>query len=102
MKKYLITGCAGFIGSNFVYYMLKKYQDIRLVNLDKLTYAGNLENLKGVEGDPHHVFVQGIFAIKNWSPACLKNMTLIMSSTLLQRAMWIAASPTRKTLSRPM
>lgn len=59
MKKYLITGCAGFIGSNFVYYMLKKYPDILLVNLDKLTYAGNLENLKGVEGDPRHVFVQG-------------------------------------------
>lgn len=55
MKTYLITGCAGFIGSNFVYYMLKKHDDILLVNLDKLTYAGNLENLKGVEGDkrPH-------------------------------------------------
>ena len=48
MKKYLITGCAGFIGSNFVYYMLKKYQDILLVNLDALTYAGNLENLKDI------------------------------------------------------
>ena len=59
MKTYLITGCAGFIGSNFVYYMLNKYQDIQLVNLDKLTYAGNLENLKGVEGDPRHIFVQG-------------------------------------------
>lgn len=43
MKTYLVTGCAGFIGSNFVHYMLEKYQDIRLVNLDKLTYAGNLE-----------------------------------------------------------
>ena len=59
MKKYLITGCAGFIGSNFVYYMLGKHRDILLVNLDKLTYAGNLENLKGVENDPRHVFVQG-------------------------------------------
>ena len=59
MKKYLITGCAGFIGSNFVHYMLKKYPEILLVNLDKLTYAGNLENLKDVEGDPRHVFVQG-------------------------------------------
>ncbi len=59
MKKYLITGCAGFIGSNFVYYMLNKYPEIQLVNLDKLTYAGNLENLKGVEGDPRHIFVQG-------------------------------------------
>ena len=59
MKKYLITGCAGFIGSNFVYYMLKKHGDILLVNLDKLTYAGNLENLKGAEGDARHMFVQG-------------------------------------------
>ena len=59
MKTYLITGCAGFIGSNFVYYMLGKYPEIRLINLDKLTYAGNLENLKGVEGDPRHIFVQG-------------------------------------------
>ena len=42
MKTYLITGCAGFIGSNFVHYMLKKYPEILLVNLDKLTYAGNL------------------------------------------------------------
>ena len=52
MKTYLITGCAGFIGSNFVYYMLKKHDDILLVNLDKLTYAGNLENLKGRRGRP--------------------------------------------------
>lgn len=59
MKTYLITGCAGFIGSNFVYYMLKRHDDILLVNLDKLTYAGNLENLKGVEGDKRHIFVQG-------------------------------------------
>lgn len=59
MKKYLITGCAGFIGSNFVYYMLKKYDNILLVNLDKLTYAGNLENLKKVENDSRHVFIQG-------------------------------------------
>jgi dTDP-glucose 4,6-dehydratase len=59
MKSYLVTGCAGFIGSNFVYYMLGKQEDILLVNLDKLTYAGNLENLKGVEGDARHVFVRG-------------------------------------------
>ena len=54
-----MTGCAGFIGTNFVYYMLKTNQDILLVNLDKLTYAGNLENLKDVEGDKRHVFVHG-------------------------------------------
>ena len=59
MRKYLITGGAGFIGANFVHYMLKKYEDVLLVNLDKLTYAGNLENLKEIEKDSRHVFVQG-------------------------------------------
>lgn len=59
MKKYLVTGGAGFIGSNFVLYMLKKHTDIEIVNLDKLTYAGNLANLTSVEGDKRHIFVQG-------------------------------------------
>lgn len=58
MKTYLVTGGAGFIGSNFVLYMLKKYEDIKIINLDKLTYAGNLENLKSVENDPRYTFVQ--------------------------------------------
>lgn len=59
MKKYLITGGAGFIGSNFIHYMLKKYKDILLVNLDKLTYAGNLENLNDIKEDSRHIFVRG-------------------------------------------
>ncbi len=59
MKTYLVTGGAGFIGSNFILYMLEKYNDVKLVNLDKLTYAGNLENLKAVENHPNYVFVQG-------------------------------------------
>ena len=59
MKTYLMTGCAGFIGSNMVLYMLKKYTDIRIINLDALTYAGNMENLKDVEGDERHIFVHG-------------------------------------------
>lgn len=59
MKTYLVTGGAGFIGSNFVLYMLKKYKDIKIINLDKLTYAGNLENLKSIENDDRHIFVQG-------------------------------------------
>ena len=58
MKTYLVTGGAGFIGSNFILYMLKKYEDIKIINLDKLTYAGNLENLKSVENDPRYSFVQ--------------------------------------------
>ncbi len=59
MTTYLITGCAGFIGSNFVYYMLSHHEHIRLINLDALTYAGNLENLKSIENDQRHIFVQG-------------------------------------------
>lgn len=55
---YLVTGGAGFIGSNFVLYMLKKHDDIRIIDVDKLTYAGNLENLKEIEGDERHVFVR--------------------------------------------
>ena len=60
MKTYLVTGGAGFIGSNFILYMLKKYKDeITIINLDCLTYAGNLENLKSVENDQNYIFVKG-------------------------------------------
>ncbi len=55
----LITGGAGFIGSNFIHYILKKYQDYKVINLDLLTYAGNLENLKSVANNPNYVFVKG-------------------------------------------
>lgn len=58
MKTYLVTGGAGFIGSNFIIYMLKKYKDIKIINLDALTYAGNLKNLVSVEDDPRYQFVQ--------------------------------------------
>lgn len=58
-KRVLITGGAGFIGSNFVKYMRGVHPDWMLVNLDALTYAGNLENLKELEGDPRYVFVKG-------------------------------------------
>ena len=57
METYLVTGGAGFIGSNFVQYMLQKYQDVRILNLDKLTYAGNLENLASVKDDPRYTFI---------------------------------------------
>ena len=58
-KTYFVTGGAGFIGSNFVLYMLEKYKDITIINLDKLTYAGNLENLESTQADKRHIFVQG-------------------------------------------
>jgi dTDP-glucose 4,6-dehydratase len=59
MKTILLTGCAGFIGSNFVPCFLEKHPDYNLVNLDLLTYAGNLENLKKVEKNPRYTFVKG-------------------------------------------
>ena len=55
----VVTGGAGFIGSNFVRYMLARYDDIEVINLDKLTYAGNLANLRDVEDDPRYTFVRG-------------------------------------------
>lgn len=59
MKKYLVTGGAGFIGSNFIRYLFEKYSDIRIINLDKLTYAGNPDNIKDFENRPDYKFVQG-------------------------------------------
>ncbi|MBC8531857.1 dTDP-glucose 4,6-dehydratase [Gehongia tenuis] len=59
MKNYLVTGGAGFIGSNYIQYLLSTKTDVHVVNLDKLTYAGNLENLKPVEKDPRYTFIQG-------------------------------------------
>lgn len=56
--KLLVTGGAGFIGSNFVIYMLQQHPDYQIVNVDALTYAGNLENLKSVEGNPNYTFVK--------------------------------------------
>ncbi len=57
--KLLITGGAGFIGSNFIHYWLKTHPQDEIVNLDKLTYAGNLENLKAIENKPNYKFVKG-------------------------------------------
>ncbi|MBR3637407.1 MAG: dTDP-glucose 4,6-dehydratase [Lachnospiraceae bacterium] len=59
MRTYLVTGGAGFIGSNYIHYMFKKYGDeIRIINVDVLTYAGNLENLKDVENLPNYTFIR--------------------------------------------
>lgn len=57
--KLLVTGGAGFIGSNFILYWLKEHPEDNIVNFDKLTYAGNLENLRDVEKNPQYSFVQG-------------------------------------------
>ncbi len=62
MKNILVTGGAGFIGSNFINYILNEREDVFIVNLDKLTYAGNLENLKLSEENKNYVFIKGDIA----------------------------------------
>ena len=57
--KVLITGGAGFIGSNFIRYFLNHHPDHQVINFDKLTYAGNLDNLKDIEKDPRYRFIKG-------------------------------------------
>lgn len=58
MKRVLVTGGAGFIGSNFVHMMLDKYPEYKIINVDALTYAGNLENLNDIIDNPNHIFIK--------------------------------------------
>jgi len=67
----LVTGGAGFIGSNFIRYILDKYSDYRVINLDKLTYAGNLENLTGIDKDPRYAFEKGDICDKTRVQMCV-------------------------------
>lgn len=80
--------------------MLKKYPEILLVNLDKLTYAGNLENLKDVEGDPRHVFVQGDICDKELVESLFAKYDFDYVINFAPRAMLTAPSRTLKFSSR--
>lgn len=78
MKRILVTGGAGFIGSNFVRYQLETYPDVHIVNFDKLTYAGNLDNLKGID-ESRYVFVRGDIADKETLHKALKGCDAIVN-----------------------
>ena len=97
--KLLVTGGAGFIGSNFVRHMLSKHSDVEIVNLDALTYAGNLENLAGLESDRRHVFVKADISDAPGIEALSRATSSRRSSTLRPRATWIAAFTLARTLS---
>ncbi|HTY58221.1 MAG TPA: dTDP-glucose 4,6-dehydratase [Bacteroidota bacterium] len=73
MKSLLVTGGAGFIGSNFVRYYLDEHAGTRVVNFDKLTYAGNLENLREIEENPRYAFVRGDICDREALSAAMKN-----------------------------
>ena len=66
MKNILVTGAAGFIGSAFARYMVEKYPHYNIVVLDKLTYAGNLENLATIAGDSRYRFVHGDICVLSY------------------------------------
>ncbi len=72
MLKMLVTGGAGFIGSNFLRYVLSRHPDWKVTNIDKLTYAGNLENLKDVENDPRYHFIRGDITDKELTDKILR------------------------------
>lgn len=76
--KLLITGGAGFIGSNLILYWRKKYPDDLIINLDKLTYAGNLENLKGIERDANYKFVKGDICDRKLVDNLVKDVDVII------------------------
>ncbi len=76
--KLLVTGGAGFIGSNFILYWFKKYPKDKIINLDKLTYAGNLENLKSVENNPNYQFIKGDICDKELVFEITKNIDVIV------------------------
>jgi len=73
--KLLVTGGAGFIGSNFIHYMLGKYSGVQIVNFDALTYAGNLENLASVEKDGRYSFFKGDIASRENVRAVFKSQS---------------------------
>ncbi len=77
--KLFVTGGAGFIGSNFIRHILNKYPSYEVVNFDKLTYAGNLENLKDIESNPRYKFVKGDICDKKAVAEAIKDCDVIVN-----------------------
>ncbi len=77
--KILITGGAGFMGSNMIHYLLKNYKDVEVVNFDKLTYAGNLTNLSDIQDDPRYSFIKGDIANAEDVDRAVQGVDLILN-----------------------
>jgi len=78
-KRVLVTGGAGFIGSNFIHYILNKYDDYEIVNFDKLTYAGNLENLDDIQDDKRYRFIRGDICDREAVAAAIKDADIVIN-----------------------
>ncbi|MDZ7314489.1 MAG: dTDP-glucose 4,6-dehydratase [candidate division KSB1 bacterium] len=79
MTTFLVTGGAGFIGSNFIRYLYQKYGDISVINLDKLTYAGNLDNLRDIEKNPTYHFVHGDICNAELVNSLMPNVDIVVN-----------------------
>lgn len=77
--KILVTGGAGFIGSCFIRYMLNKYPDYKIINLDALTYAGNIENLNDIKNNPNYTFIHGNICDKNTVREIIKDIDCLVN-----------------------
>ncbi|MCL5985005.1 MAG: dTDP-glucose 4,6-dehydratase [Actinobacteria bacterium] len=78
-KRLLVTGGAGFIGSNFIHYILKKYDGYEIVNFDKLTYAGNLENLADIKDDRRYRFIRGDICDRGAVADAIKGVDIVIN-----------------------
>lgn len=79
MSRLLVTGGAGFIGANFIHYWLKKHPEDEVINFDKLTYAGNLENLKSIESNPKYKFTKGDIASASDVSKAIKGVDIVVN-----------------------
>ena len=93
--KLLVTGGAGFIGSNFVLYMIKNYPSYEIINVDALTYAGNLENLRSIEQHPNYTFVKADIANSSELEPLFEQASMRLL-TLQPNRMWTEAYCIRK------
>jgi len=92
----LVTGGSGFMGSNFIRFMLNNYKDVKIINYDKLTYAGNLDNLKDVSNDPRYSFVIGDISDANSLNFVMKKVDYVVNfaaETHVDRSIHISSQP---------
>lgn len=100
-RNIIITGGAGFIGSHVVRLFVNKYPEYRIINLDKLTYAGNLANLKDIEDKPNYIFVKADICDFGTIQELLVRYQMVLS-ILPPRVMWTEVSKIRLLLHKPM